>query len=69
MAPRGWRAASVITMITAELKAARETLGIGPVAMAKRLGITYRHYQRLERGAKIREQVALLVAALEGTKT
>lgn len=52
-------------MTSAELKAAREALGLGPVAMARRLGMTYRNYQYLERGARIRESIALLVAAIQ----
>lgn len=50
-------------MTAAELKAARVALGLGPVAMAGRLGMSYANYWRLEQGGgRIRAQIALLVA-------
>lgn len=49
----------------AGLRRARERLSLGPVAMARALGMTYANYWRLERGGgRIRAPIARLVAAL-----
>lgn len=48
-----------------DLRRARERLSLGPVAMARALGMTYANYWRLERGGgRIRSPIARLVAAL-----
>ncbi len=53
-------------MTAADLKAARQRLGLGPGAMADKLAMTRQNYWRLEQGLQpVRLQVALLVRALE----
>lgn len=47
------------------LRRARQHLGLGPVAMARQLGMTYANYWRLESGRGAgRSPIARLVAAL-----
>ena len=53
-------------MTPADLKAAREKLGLSQAALAKRLGIAWRTYSNYERGtARIPGPVELAMRALE----